>query len=608
MRTNRDLILARVGLMVAVFVISALLLAVHLYKVQVQDHAEYLAKAQQRYTTERTTRGKRGEVFDINGHMLVGNKPCATVVADPDLINDPEQINQLADLFASYLNVPREKVFNQLLTKTRNLKREDGTERTIKIRYVVIARQVDIDVATNLKEKVREIKPRLPRAAVYTEEDYIRYYPKGRLLANVLGFTSFSKGKDVAVMGVESSFNQQMMPEMGKMRYEQSRDGRQLQYGNREITKEERDGFNIYLTINEALQAIVEEEMDLMYEKFRPRSACIIMADPKTGNIMALAQRPNFNPNDRSAAAMANTEAWRLLFIENTFEPGSIMKALSISLALDAGVITPNSLFDGEGGTWFYKGKPLTDSSKRNIIPVSVAVQKSSNIVSAKIALKLGEEKLYAGLKKFGIGERTGFPLKPESRGLIAPLKRWDGLAITRVPIGYSVGVTPLQMVRAYCALADGGNLRKLRVFDHAENPATGERFYNPVEPPVRIFERPTTAKEMTDMLKLVTRDGGTAKQAGVPGFEVAGKTGTSRKVINGKYAQGKYNSSFVGYIPADNPAFVLLVTLDEPKGAIYGGITAAPTFRAICERALKYMNINPDPELLEEHNSKKRR
>ena len=601
MHSNRNLILSRVGLVALFAVIFAILLAIRLYHVQIVDHAEYLSKAQKRYTAEKTTRGKRGGVYDCNGHMLVGNKPCETLIVDPALITTPEQAAAIADIICRELSVSREHVDRQINTKTRTRTNKDGSTRTVNIRYAVIARHVDTDIAKKIKQAVREIKPRVPLAAVYGEEDYLRYYPKGHLLTNVLGFTSFSQGEDVAVSGVESSFNRQMMPETGKVRYERARDGGQLPYGMREITQEEKDGFNIYLTIDEVLQSIVEEELDKMMAEYHPKGAYAIMADPKTGNILALAQRPTFNPNDRSVEAMRNKEAWRLLFIEDAFEPGSIMKALSISIALDEGVVTPESKFDAEGGTWFYRGKPLSDSSRRDVITVATAIQKSSNIVTAKIGLLMGEEMLYNGLKKFGIGEKTGIPLKPESRGIFPAISKWDGLSITRVPIGYSVAVTPMQMVRAYCALADNGNLRKLRLFDRAENPETGEWIENPLEPPVQIFKRPTTSQEMKTMLKAVTKEGGTARQAGIPGYDVAGKTGTSRKVVKGRYAPGKYYSSFIGFVPADDPAFVLMVTLDEPpSGRIYGGLIAGPTFRKIGERALSYLDIKPNPELME--------
>lgn len=598
-RGNRELIVARASMVMLVLLLGAGALCWRLWVVQVKKHDYYFDRARERYTVEVSTRGKRGEVFDRKGNLLVGNQPCEVIVADPALISD-EQVGQLTDVFCGTLGVDRADTLRRLTTRQRKIKRADGSERTVIVRYAVIARQVPLDAAAAMRERLAKIKPGLTHKAVYEEEDYIRVYPKGRLLANVLGFTSYSRGEDVAVSGVESSFNRAMMPGTGRTRYERARTGGQIFYGLREITREETDGFNIYLTIDEALQQIVEEELDKMVEKFSPRAASIIMADPKTGEILALAQRPTFNPNERSKAAMSDSSAWRLLCIENTFEPGSIMKGLSISLALDAGVITPNTVFNGYNGTWIYRGKPLSDSTKRGQMDVRTAVQKSSNIVTAQIGLLLGEKRLYDGLKRFGIGERTGVPLSPESRGMITNYAKWDGLMITRVPIGYAVGVTPMQMVRAYCALADGGNLRTLKLFHHAENAATGEIIEPEPETPVQVFTHPEVAAVISDMLKAVTKEGGTAKNAGVPGFETAGKTGTSRKVVGRHYSPGKYNSTFIGFVPADRPAFVLLVTLDEPKGAIYGGITAAPTFSAIAERALKYLDVSPDPELSE--------
>ena len=228
-------------------------------------------------------------------------------------------------------------------------------------------------------------------------------------------------------------------------------------------------------------------------------------------------------------------------------------------------------------------------------LTVSEIIQHSSNIGTAKIALVMGEKTLDEVLRSFGLGARTGIPLKPETVGIFRPRKQWDTLSITRFPIGQGLAVSPLQLVRSYCILANGGHPVKLRLVDRIENPATGIEQKIPLEKPDSIFKNPSTHGKIVDMMKKVTGEGGTARQAAVRGYYVAGKTGTAQKFMNGAYSKSKYIANFVGFVPADKPRFVLLVTADEPKGGYYGGSVAGPTFRTIAERTLKYLNVKPD-------------
>ena len=451
-RSSRELIVIRVILVAAFLIICAGLLVGRLYYVQICLHEEYFAKAQGRYTAARTIRGKRGEIFDRNGHLLVGNRPCETLVVDPSLIPADYPVELLINEICARIPVSPEHVRRQITTKTRDVTREDGSIRTVELKYAIIGRYIDPATVKELRKAVSELKPGIQRAAIYGEEDFIRFYPKNSLLSNVLGLTSYSQGEYVAVMGVEQSYNELMTPSRGKMVYERSRDGMQLPYGLLKVMDEERDGLDVYLTIDEVIQSFVEEEMAKMVQEFRPLSATVIMADPKTGDILAMAQYPSFDPNDRANLdSNALSDQRRILAIDKAYEPGSIMKALSISLAIDDGIVTPNTMIDAEGGTWYYMRRVLTDSSRRGVISVAEAVQKSSNIVTAKIGLMLGADRLYHGLRAFGLGQKTGIPLQPESTGLFM-LNKVDGLWVTRVPIGYSVAVSPLpaQAARAF--------------------------------------------------------------------------------------------------------------------------------------------------------------
>jgi cell division protein FtsI/penicillin-binding protein 2 len=601
MLTGNEALRIRTQLTAAIFILIFIVLAARLYYVQIVRHEELFTKAKKQYTTTRTTHTKRGEIFDINGNLLVGNIPCDDIVADPSIVSaNPAKCRNVSKLLAFYLQEDYKTIYDKLSKGTRITKDENGNEVTQKIRYAVIAREVPLDISQKLKKFINpDKKKKIPGfQGIFFKETYKRYYPKNELLANILGFTNVNHGKVIPVLGIERFVDKQISASESKVKYERSRDGRPLAYGNKK-QKKAHDGWDIYLTISEPLQAILEEELDKLCEKWKPRAAYAIMANPYNGHIIAVAQRPTFNPNDRSKM---DPSAWRSRISADTFDPGSTMKPIAISGAIDAGIVSPYTKFDCEKGAWFYGGRILHDSHPLDILTVREIVQKSSNVGTAKIALQMGKERLDKTLRSFGFGSRTGIQLNTETRGLFRKLSQWDTLSITRFPIGQGISCSPLQLVRAYCGLANHGKIPKLKLIDRIRNPEKKNAIKMWTEPPKQIFQNPATWKTMIDMMVLVTQEGGTARKAAIPGYLVAGKTGTSQKFINGAYSHSKYFASFIGFAPAYNPAFVLLVTADEPKGASYGGTVSAPTFRNIAERTLLYMNIKPDPQLLEKH------
>ncbi|MDD3155803.1 MAG: penicillin-binding protein 2 [Victivallaceae bacterium] len=582
------------------FLLVPLLLAgllVRFYVVQIVRHEELLEKARKKYTAIKVTTGLRGEIFDREGHLLVGNQPCVDIAVDPSEIKDDTRRKTVSFLLARELKLDPAEVAGKV--RPRVYRNAAGKERPV--RYSVVKRDVTLDDSAGLRKLMQTIKMR----EVILTESTRRYYPNGILLANILGFTSLDRDKPKPVTGLERYFDDKITSTTGTETYERDRIGYPLSYGNFE-SEAFRNGKNIYLTIREPLQAILEEELTAAWQEWKPKAVYAVMAEPVTGEILAIAQRPSFDPNNR---ASITADAWRNRITEDTFEPGSIMKPFSIAEAIDLGVVTPETMVDCEKGVWFYRGKAMTDSHKAGKVTVTDVIKTSSNIGTAKVALLLGEKRVYYALRKFGFGTYSGIPLSPESRGVLHPVRKWDGLTVTRVPIGYSVQVTPVQIVRAYCALASGGRLRPLRLVDRVVDPATGKVEEAPLAPAWPLFRKADTAEKMSRMLSLVTGEGGTAQKAAIPGYLVAGKTGTSRKYVPGiGYASGKHFGSFVGYVPAQKPAFVLLVTLDEPQGRYYGGTVAAPVFRRIAERALKFLNVPPTEPLPEPKTEKKRR
>lgn len=565
-------------LAVTIFIVSVFIyLVAHLYFLQIEQHEDLYDKAKKKYTSVKKMKGARGEIYDYNANLLVGNIPCVDLRADPNLIGNKEDTQKAARFFASRLKIPYDKVYERL-----NRKLVNGKE----VHEVVIKNEVPLEDANILKEEIKKKKI----SGIFFSDGTKRYYPKDQLLSNVLGFINADEIDAVPVSGIESAYNSILSPGKANITvYERARDGIPLAYGNNRF-EDKKQGDNVYLTIQEPLQAIVEEELDKLVEKWKPKTVYAVMVDPKTGSIMAMGQRPSFNPNDRSTL---NGSDWQNKIVTEGFEPGSIMKPLVVAKALDLGVVRPGTMFDCEKGKWFYAGKFLKDSHPYGIMTVSNIIQKSSNIGTAKISLELGKKRLYDLFVSCGFGKESGLPFEPEATGILRKYEKWDSLSATRFPIGQGILTTPLQIVSAYTALANNGQRMKLRIVDKIQNSDNGVIYNFPVKNAERIFSE-KAANEIVEMMKLVTEEGGTATKANIPGYKVAGKTGTAQKWVNGEYSHTYFVASFIGFVPADDPAFVLLVAIDEPKGASYGGVVSAPAFTQIAEKALKYLDVHP--------------
>lgn len=415
-----------------------------------------------------------------------------------------------------------------------------------------------------------------------------RFYPKGSMLANVIGFTN-ADGKGVS--GIEEMHDGEMQPRAGRSSYIRDRVGAKvnLRDKHREAAV---PGSDIYLTISEPIQQIAEEELEQMVRQFSPKAAYAVMMNPRTGAYMALAQHPTFNPNDRSTMEDGN---WTNRVAEAGFEPGSVVKPLAVSGAIDFNIVNLDSEFDCEQGHWFFCGASLSDSGHSfDTLTVAEILQHSSNIGAAKIALAMGERRLYQTLRRYGFGQRTGIGFDHEATGIFRSLEKWDGLSISRFPIGQGLLTTPLQLVQAYAALANDGIMMRPYIVDRIRRPDGPVKSFNPK--PLRRVVRPPAARATARALTLVTTSEGTAPKAAIPGYEVAGKTGTAQKWIDGQYSKTHYVSSFIGFVPAENPAFVLLVAADDPdkQKGYYAGSVAAPTFRRIAERTLRYLDVAP--------------
>ena len=548
-------------------------LAWHLFELQILRHDELLNKARLKYTTSTSARGSRGQLYDLHGSLLAGNLACRDLFAEPRLFKT--QIPETLSLLSQRLELPRQALAEKCALAFRPNRPQVE---------VVIARGIEIKQAELLAQELRTRKIKGLRFVDSTR----RFYPKQTLLANLVGFVD-ADGKGTA--GIEKRYDAQLQPASERTVYERDRLGNTIGQGPNATPPKPRNGGNIYLTIDETIQQIVEAELLAMVRAHQPKAAYAVMVNPRNGAIMAMAQYPTFDPNNRK---QMDPRAWQNRILTEGFEPGSIMKAVPVTGALDLGLVTLDTAFDCENGMWFYSGRSLRDSGhKYGVLRVRNIIQKSSNIGTAKIAVLMGKEKLDEVLRRFGFGKPTGIGLENEAGGIYRPLRKWDGLSVSRYCIGQGILVTPLQMVQAYCALANRGCMPQLHVVARVEDPANG-KVENHHPPPKGTVAGEAAVRDITTALKLVTQEGGTAPKAAVAGYEVAGKTGTAQKVVNGQYAS-KYVASFIGYIPADDPAFVLLVSADEPsKGGYYGGVVAAPVFSRIAEKTLRYMQVAP--------------
>jgi len=563
----------RCALLCPGFVALFSLFSFRLIYLQMVKHDQYAGMAAEKHVYKQAIYAERGSIVDSNGDVLADNVPVQTVVADATHVTNPAAV---CDLVSTELKIPASEVAEKL--------RGDR-------RYIVLKRGVPEAVAATLRNKLRAENLR----GIYFEHDSARVYPNGPMLCHVIGFTDFDHR---GVQGVEASMDEYLRGQDGYRYIEHNRTGEEIVlYRGQE--RAQRDGCRVQLTIDLNLQNIVEKEMDAAVREYRPRKAIIILMRPQTGEILAMANRPNFDLNQRSDA---KPEQMKNRAVLDLMEPGSTFKIVVAAAALNEGKVRIDSEIFCENGVWNFGGRPLHDHKPFGDLSVRDILVKSSNIGAAKLGLLLGDQKFYEYIRRFGFGERTGVELPGEISGLIRPPQSWSKISITRIPMGHEIGVTALQMTTAMAAIGNGGKL----VMPHVvKSITTGEgKTISTVAPVVvRQIVSTQTAQQIGKSLRGVVSDRGTAAAAAVPGFVIAGKTGTAQKVDpKGGYEPGKYLVSFSGYLPADHPEFVGLVVLDDAQTSTpelnYGGLVAGPIFSRIAEKAARYLDLEPHQEI----------
>ncbi|MFQ5862692.1 MAG: peptidoglycan D,D-transpeptidase FtsI family protein [Candidatus Brocadiales bacterium] len=545
---------------VVVLFIIYIVLALQLGRIQILEHGKYQKLADEQHYKRVEISAHRGSILDRNGKLLAHSLETSSIYANPKEIEDKVRASKA---FASALGLPVSRVQKAL----------DRDKQ-----FVWIKRKVS-------KKEVQAVEE-LGLAGVGIQQESRRSYPCGELLSHVLGFVDIDER---GLEGIELACDRELSGRPGYRVI--TRDGLQ-----RPIFSAENPfaspvhGNSVILTVDLALQHILEEELDKAFEQGKPYSATAIAMDPTTGEVLALSNRPTFDPN---FFTLSSADHRRNRAITDSYEPGSMMKPLVVSGVLRRGLVGPKDVFFCNNGVYKIGRRTLHDVHPYGHLTVEEIVIRSSNIGMSKLAAIDGAERLYEDLRLFGLGRPTGIGLLGEVGGTLRHYKKWTSYSVASLAMGYEVAVTPLQMITAFCAIANGGTLLRPRVvmaIADAEGKTIKKRFGR--KPRWRVLSREMATDVVTPILTRVVSEG-TGKRAALEGYKVAGKTGTSKKVNPGGkgYGNAGHISSFIGYAPADKPKICVLVMVNEPHGrAYYGGTVAAPVVREILRRSLNYM------------------
>ena len=525
---------------------------------------------------------RRGNVVDNRGNLLATTHTRIDLGVDPQSVRetDREKFTELANL----IDQPLEKVIRAIETKTR--KGSDHAQAVSLIKWAYLAKGLDEDTY----DKVRELGIK----GVYGNRKYSRTYPGGKLAAHVLGYVNH---EETPVTGVERFFDYYLRGQDGWR--ETERDGRRremAQFRAREVAPA--DGLNVALSVDLMVQHIVEQEVARLAAEYNPESVSVIVSEPSTGAVMAMANYPTYDPNEFYNTKKYPIDSQRNRALTDLIEPGSTFKIVPAAAALNEEIVAPEDIFETGVERVSYKGRSLklpSDHHTYDSLSMHDIVVKSSNRGAAHLGLILGENRLHDYAEAFGFGEKTGFDLGGEVSGTLHSVKNWDGLTITRLPMGHAVSATPMQIHGAMSVIANKGVLMEPliaeRVFDAAGNDIV---HFSPKAK--RRVVSTEVAQTVADMLVDVVGKDGTARKAAIDNYSVAGKTGTTQKIVNGKYSRQHHVASFSGFFPANKPALVITVVVDEPqlKGVGYGGSVSAPAFRNIAEACIAYLGIRP--------------
>jgi cell division protein FtsI (penicillin-binding protein 3) len=542
------------------FVVLFAVIGIRAWFLQVVSSPELTRKLQRQHKTSVLISPKRGTIYDCNGNELAISIQAESLFARPPLISDPEKVSvQLAEI----LHVTPAAIAEKL--------REQKS-------FVWIERKITPQQAQAIRD--------LEEPGLEFAQDSQRSYPNGELAGQLIGFTGLdSEGLE----GLEFQLNSALSGTPQRVAADRDAKGRRLFSGGFSSSVKD-DGRDVYLTIDKTIQYIAEKELQATVEATRAKNGIAIVMDPWTGDVLAMAVAPLFDPN---RYAHYRPAVWRNRAITDVLEPGSTFKIFVVAAALEEKMITPQDIFFCENGKYRVAGRTINDVHPYGWLNVAHIIKYSSNIGVSKISKHLGMPLFYKYIRKFGFDQTTGIQLPGEASGSVPLPVRLPEHTRDAIAFGHSISVTPLQLAQAYSAIANGGVLMRPNVVKSIGSPQASSPGYASRPVGERVID-PATAQLLAEMLQTVVEGGGTGVRAAVPGFGVAGKTGTARKIHNGVYSNQHLVASFAGFCPVDNPRFTVVVIIDEPEIMTYGGQSAAPAFSRISQQVLNYMNVAP--------------
>ncbi len=549
---------------------------VHLHVLDRERLVSYVDQARRSVITEQA---RRGDILDIKGDVLATSRTVIQLGVDPQMLReqDREDWPELARL----IGLPLE----QLIATFNRVERVDDSGRVRLVRWAKLVDEIEESTYAAVLE--------LGIKGVYGNRSYRRTYPRNQLAAHLIGFVNRENAPSGGVEGFADFYLR------GQDGWRQSeRDGlrRELaQFRNRQVPAN--DGFSVVLSIDSVVQHLIETELAYIGDTYTPAKASIIVSDADTGFILGLANYPTYNLNEYGRASL---DVQRNTAVTDLLDPGSTFKIVPTAAALERGLVTAESRFNCSIPAMEWRGRLRKFMPDDHVYdhPLTVAeiISHSSNIGAAQLGMKLGEKGMYSAARQFGFGEPSGFPLGYESRGLLNPPEKWSALEITRIPAGYSISATPMQIHYAMAAIASGGELLRPQIIKEVRDD-TGNTIYRFERTARRRVLQTPVAEEMARMLVGVTEEG-TAKAAAIAGYEVAGKTGTAQKLVDGRYSNRNHVGSFVGFFPASGPELVITVIVDDARlpgrRVNYGSAVAVPAFKRVAEQLISYLDIKP--------------
>lgn len=552
----------RLRLVGVLFLAAFVVVVGRAYYLQVRNGDMWQKRAEQQFQRAVPLAPQRGTIFDRNGEEMAVSLENDSIYADPGRLKD---IAETARQLAQALDL-----------KAADLQKKLSGPRG----FVWVKRRVTPAESERVKA--------LGLAGVGFIKEHKRYYPNAEIGAQLIGFTGLDPQ---GLEGVELAYDQYLLGDGGYLLMEQDALGRGMTAGNN-VVREGDLGHSLYLTIDRNLQFLVEKELAAQVRAMRARAGTVVLLDPATGRVLAMASQPDYNPN---AFWKYKPEQWRNRAICDSFEPGSTFKIFLIAAALEQGVVKKNQTIYCENGKFRVGGRTINDHKPYKNLTVPEILKVSSNIGTAKIAKSLERERFHHYIERFGFGAPTGIDLPGEAVGLVRNPSQWFEIDLAAISFGQGISVTPMQLAAATAAIANGGTLMRPYLVEKIVD-SHGQVVRQQTPTAVRRVVSRETADLVREMMAAVTETGGTGTLAAVPGFRVAGKTGTAQKVdpVTGGYSVDKRVSSFVGFVPVEDPKLVMVVMLDEPQEQTYGGLVAAPIFSRIATPALIHLGVSP--------------